>query len=382
MNFKRNSVALGVAALAAIAAPLAMAQDSGWYAGANVGRSAATIDDTRISAGLLGQGLGTASIDDRDHNTGYKLFGGYQFGRNLGLEAGYFDLGHFGYTAHTVPPGTLDGDMKLRGLNLDLVGTLPLGERLSVLGRVGVTSARASDSFSATGAAHVPYSSANPSERATNWKAGIGLAYNFTPALAMRLEAERYRVNDAVGNRGHVDMMSVGLVYRFGGASPAPRAAAPAPAYIAAAAPPPVVVAPAPPPPPAPAPVAPMRISLSADALFEFDKSTLKPAGRQELDKLASDLRGIRYDSIQVIGHTDRIGSHDYNMKLSTRRAQTVGDYLVQSGVPVAKIAAKGVDGAQPVTKPGDCKGNKVTPALIACLQPDRRVDVEVTGTK
>ena len=128
--------------------------------------------------------------------------------------------------------------------------------------------------------------------------------------------------------------------------------------------------------------MAPMRISLSADALFDFDKSTLKPAGRQELDKLSSDLRGIRYDSLQVIGHTDRIGSHDYNMKLSTRRAQTVSDYLVQSGVPAAKIAAKGVDGAQPVTKPGDCKGNKPTPALIACLQPDRRVDVEVTGTK
>ena len=148
MNFKRTSVALGVAALAALAAPVAMAQDSGWYAGASAGRSAATVDDDRIRAGLLGQGLGTASIDDRDHNTGYKLFGGYQFGRNLGLEMGYFDLGHFGYTAHTVPPGTLDGDIKLRGLNLDLVGTLPLGEKLSVLGRAGVTSARASDSFS------------------------------------------------------------------------------------------------------------------------------------------------------------------------------------------------------------------------------------------
>jgi OOP family OmpA-OmpF porin len=126
-----------------------------------------------------------------------------------------------------------------------------------------------------------------------------------------------------------------------------------------------------------------MRVTLSADSLFDFDKSVVKPAGTQALDKLAADLRGIRYDSIQVTGHTDRLGKHDYNMKLSERRAQAVSAYLVQSGgIPAGKISARGVDGANPVTKPGDCKGSKPTPALKACLQPDRRVEVEVTGTR
>ena len=84
-----------------------------------------------------------------------------------------------------------------------------------------------------------------------------------------------------------------------------------------------------------------------------------------------------------VTGHSDRIGSHAYNMKLSTRRAEAVSAYLVQSaGIPAAKMLSKGVDGADPVTKPGDCKGSKVSKALIACLQPDRRVELEVVGTR
>jgi OOP family OmpA-OmpF porin len=383
MTFTTTSGALGLAALAVFAGPLAHAQGAGWYGGANVGRSAATIDDARISNGLAAQGL-SSTIDNHDRGTGYKLFGGYQFTPNIGVEAGFFDLGHVGYTASTVPLGTLTGNMRVRGLNLDLVGTMPLFGKLSGLGRVGVTSVRSSDSFGTTGAVRLPYASASPSQRSAGFKAGLGLMYDVSDSLAVRAEAERYGMKDAVGNRGHMDLFSVGLIYRFG-AKPQPVrvAAAPPPVQVAPA-PEPIVQAPPPPPPPAAVPPPqPVRVSLSADALFDFDRSTLKPAGRQELDKLAGDLRGMRYDSIQVTGHTDRLGPHAYNLKLSARRADAVKAYLVSSGgVAAAAISAKGVDGADPVTKANDCKGSKPTPALKACLQPDRRVDVEVTGTR
>ena len=126
-----------------------------------------------------------------------------------------------------------------------------------------------------------------------------------------------------------------------------------------------------------------MKVTFSADSLFAFDKATVKPAGKQSLDKLAADLRGVNFDVITVTGHTDRIGSHAYNMGLSTRRAEAVKAYLVQSaGIPAGKIAARGTDGSDPVTKPGECKGKKATKKLIACLQPDRRVEVEVSGTR
>jgi len=373
MKLARASGTLGLMALAAFASSYAAADDAGWYGGASAGQSRARIDDGRITSGLLGSGFATTSISNDEHSTGYKLFGGYQFNQNFALEGGYFDLGKFGFTATTAPTGTLNGNIKLRGLNLDLVGTLPITEKFSAFGRAGLNYAHARDSFTGTGSVDVI--NPNPSKNAMNYKFGVGVQYALTESLAMRAEVERYRINDAVGNKGDIDLVSVGLIYRFGGKTPAraPRAAEPEPV---AAAPAPELVAVAPPPPPT-------KVAFSADSLFDFNKATLKPAGKQALDKFAADLKGADFDVITVTGHTDRIGLHAYNMKLSTHRAEAVKTYLVQSaGIPSDKIGAKGVDGSDPVTKPGECKGQKVSKALIACLQPDRRVDVEVSGTK
>jgi OOP family OmpA-OmpF porin len=374
---------LSLLTLALMAAPFAMAQDSGWYAGANVGQSLATIDNDRVRSGLLGSGLTTSSITEDDRDRGYKLFGGYQLNRYFAVEAGYFDLGQFGFLANTVPIGSLSGNIQVRGVNLDAVGTLPITDKFSAFARLGVTHAHTKGSFAGTGAVNV----LDPSPRASdnNLKVGLGMQYAFTDALSLRAEIERYRVNDAVGNKGDVDLASIGLVYRFGGKTPTPVAQTytPAPVIIAQAPPPPPPIYVAPPPPP-PAPVAmPQRVSFSADSLFDFDSAAVKPTGRAELDKLASDLRGVDFDVINVTGHTDRIGRQAYNLKLSTQRAEAVGNYLVgAAGIPAGKINARGVNGADPVTKPGECVGNKVTQALIACLQPDRRVDVEVTGKR
>jgi len=380
---------LGLAALAAITSPYATAEEAGWYMGASGGPSKATIDDAKISSGLIGGGFQSSTIVDDNRSTGYKLFGGYQFNPNFALEGGYFDLGKFGFTATTVPAGTLSGNIKLRGINLDAVGTVPLSEKFSVFGRIGANYAEATDTFAGTGAVSVL--NPNPTKRDTNYKLGLGLQYAFTESLALRTEIERYRVNDAVGNKGDVDHLSIGLVYRFGGKTPAPIAYVPPP-EPAAKAPEPIVVAavqppPPLPPPPPPPPRVPAKVTFSADSLFDFNQARIKPAGQQELDKFAADAKDIQFDVINVTGHSDRIGSHAYNMKLSTQRAEAVRDYLVKSaGIPAEKIVTKGVNGADPVTKPGDCVdakvGKKPSKALIACLQPDRRVEFEVVGTK
>lgn len=372
MKLALASGTLSLMALAVIASPTAIADETaGWYAGANVGKSQAKIDDERIRSGLIGRGFTSATISDDDSSTGYKVFGGYQFNRNFAVEGGYFDLGNFGYTATTVPAGTLTGDAKIRGLNLDLVGILPVTDKFSAFGRVGVTHAETKDTFRGTGAVLV--TNPNPSKRDTNFKFGVGMQYALTTNLAVRAEVERYRINDAVGNKGDIDMASIGLVYRFGGRTPAPRAAEPV--YVAAAPAPVAVVTPPPP--------APTRVSFSADSLFDFNQSNVKPSGKQELDKFASDLKGASYDVVKVTGHTDRIGSEAYNMKLSGQRADSVKTYLTESGgIPVGKISASGAGETNPVTKLGECKGEKATPQLIACLQPDRRVEVEVSGTK
>ncbi|MDE2366231.1 MAG: OmpA family protein [Betaproteobacteria bacterium] len=141
---------------------------------------------------------------------------------------------------------------------------------------------------------------------------------------------------------------------------------------------------------PAAAPVAPVvapvaepaKVTLHADELFDFDKAILKPGGKQALDDLVSQLQGFKYDTIVAIGYTDRIGSDAYNKKLSVRRAEAVKHYLVkEKGIDADRIFTDGKGKANPVT--GDtCKGTKKTKALIACLAPDRRVEVEVAGTR
>jgi OOP family OmpA-OmpF porin len=133
-----------------------------------------------------------------------------------------------------------------------------------------------------------------------------------------------------------------------------------------------------------PVPVAkpvPTKMSFSADALFAFDKSDIKPEGKVMLDDLVRQINGAQYDQIMLTGHADRIGNATYNHKLSERRATSVKDYLVEKQIPAARVSASGVGEAQPVTQASDCARAKM-PKLVACLQPDRRVDVEMTGTK
>jgi OOP family OmpA-OmpF porin len=86
---------------------------------------------------------------------------------------------------------------------------------------------------------------------------------------------------------------------------------------------------------------------------------------------------------VMVEGHTDRLGSAGYNQRLSLKRAESVKSYLVaMGGLSPAKVSAGGKGLTEPVTQPDDCRGMKRSARLIACLQPDRRVEVEVTGTR
>lgn len=137
---------------------------------------------------------------------------------------------------------------------------------------------------------------------------------------------------------------------------------------------------------PAPAPVAPIaqeRINLSADALFKFDKWKIEdmlPAGRASLDELAIKLREWekRGDSrVSLIGHTDRLGSDEYNMRLSQRRAETVRTYLINRGVNAATLTAAGAGELQPLPEVV-CSDAMPRDQLIKCLQPNRRVTVDV----
>lgn len=138
---------------------------------------------------------------------------------------------------------------------------------------------------------------------------------------------------------------------------------------------------PEPEPAPMPPPPAPREtITLSADALFAVNSDVLKPASKDSLAGLASKLADMEYESVNVVGHTDPTGSVALNDRLSRRRAEAVKRHLIELGVPAEKISAQGVGSSIPVVDPQTCmslpKGQRA-----ACFQPDRRVDIEVTGT-
>jgi len=133
----------------------------------------------------------------------------------------------------------------------------------------------------------------------------------------------------------------------------------------------------------APTLMPPQKVSLSADGLFRFDGSgpeDLLPEGRERLSRLAADIRAnfkvLHY--VTVTGHTDRLGTDAYNQALSQARANTVRDLLVQGGIERAKVRAVGMGKRQPVVS--DCTGTQATPTLVKCLQPNRRVEIEVVG--
>ena len=137
----------------------------------------------------------------------------------------------------------------------------------------------------------------------------------------------------------------------------------------------------------APAAVAPVgeKVKLAADTLFEFNKAVLLPAGKSKLDDLAAKSKDMKLEVILAVGHTDRIGGDAYNQKLSEKRAAAVKTYLVGKGVEANRVYTEGKGEKQPVTT-GKCnnlgKDSGKNKKLVECLQPDRRVEIEVIGTK
>jgi len=140
--------------------------------------------------------------------------------------------------------------------------------------------------------------------------------------------------------------------------APAPKAAPPAP----------------PPPPPPPAPAAPVseKVTYAADTFFDFDKYALKPEGKAKLDDLISKMAGMNLEVIIAVGHTDNIGTYEYNLGLSNRRANAVKEYLVSKGVEKNRIYTEGKSYKDPIASNKTAEGRA----------KNRRVEIEMVGTR
>jgi len=219
-----------------------------------------------------------------------------------------------------------------------------------------------------------------------------GMALSATSFNAAAQSTQGYWVSSA----GIVWKNSAGLCWRSGYWTPAMATAecdpelvkkpepkpmaAPAPAPMPKPAPAPMAEPPKPVPAPMPAPApVPQKVTLKSDVLFNFDKASLTPADRAKLDDLASRMSALNVEVVIATGHTDPLGSSAYNQKLSVRRADSVKTFLMSKGVEADRIYAEGKGESQQVKA---CPKSMSRAARIACLAPNRRVEIQVVGTQ
>jgi OOP family OmpA-OmpF porin len=187
-------IAAAVLALSGLVA-VSQATAQGFYIGGSIGQS--DFDDGNAVPALITSG----TVDGSD--TGFKIFGGYQFNQNFGVEIAYVDLGQASYSGSFSGATVTGGTVKASGLNMSAVGTLPLGSNFALFGKAGlfIWESKAND---VTGG--VPFSG---TEDGTDLSVGLGASFNLTKNLTLRAEWERYK---AVGD---IDLLSVGIVFKF-----------------------------------------------------------------------------------------------------------------------------------------------------------------------
>jgi OOP family OmpA-OmpF porin len=129
------------------------------------------------------------------------------------------------------------------------------------------------------------------------------------------------------------------------------------------------------------APVA-KAITIASKELFDYNKAVLTPAGKAAIDREVfgklKDAGPVK--SVLVTGHTDRLGSQQYNQKLSEKRAEVVKGYLVSKGMDANKIETLGAGKTQPATGVPKCQDSLPKKQLVECLAPHRRVTIDVTA--
>lgn len=333
---KKTAIALAISGLTLATVAQAAPQANTFYAGAKAGWASFHDGLTQFR---------TSVMDYQRNFVTYGVFGGYQITDNLAVELGYDDFGRAKLKSgkKTIIKHTT------HGAHLTLKASYPVLTDLDVYARVGAALVR-SDYKAYYGMTVVD---GVGHDLQTSAVFAGGLEYAIIPSLALRVEYQWLNnVGKKSGYRPDIGSVTAGLSYRFGQVEHTPE-------------------------------IVTKKFSFSSDVLFDFNKSNLKEGGSQTLDNMTAEVNnsGLSNLNYNVAGYTDRIGSDAYNQKLSEKRAETVANYLVSKGVEQTNVTAVGYGETSPVTG-SNCDAVNGRKALIACLAPDRRVEVAVQGIK
>ena len=338
---KKTAIAFAVAAFAATSVQAAP-QANTFYTGLTAGWSEAHIDINQLKH--TPNTLGTGEMTTDRNSLTYGIFAGYQINDFLATEFAYDYFGHF-----KANNSAEKFKMKNHGASLSIKGSYPIIDGLDVYGRVGAALVRSDYKLGEYKDHSLKVSPVY----------AAGLEYAPMQDLAVRLEYRWLnkvgKFENAKGDRfdftPSLGSVTAGVSYRFGQAAPVE----------------PVIID--------------QTFVLSSDVTFGFDKATLKPEAKEALETIYADISNVTTENMTVAGYTDRLGNAKYNQKLSQRRADSVANFFVNKGVAQETITATGYGEANSVTG-NTCDAVKGKKALIACLAPDRRVEISVQGQK
>ncbi len=311
------------------------------------------LDDDNLGKDLSNS-IDNVSYDSEKNKFAFKLGVGYDFNDYIGLALGYYYLGKAEWDFDIDGYGTVaDADLKTQGVGLTANIGYPVTEWFKPYLKAGAGWFHGKVEYSDI----IGNSESNSDDKIAPIL-GLGFQFNLTSNFAITAEYEHIfnavEIND--GHDASYDLFTLGVKYTFGSAAPAPVA--------------PVTTT--------------QRVSethtLDAGILFPFDGSTLSDEGKQAVADIVAGSSELTNTSYSVYGYTDRLGSDAYNQTLSEKRANAVAAELSADGVTTFETV-EGRGKSNPVT--GDqCDSVKGKKALIDCLQPDRRVEVQVSGDK
>ena len=331
---KKTMIALAVAAITATSVQAAPMEDS-FYTGLRAGWVSGHYDINQF------ENMGSV---DRDDVT-YGIFGGYQLSKHFGLELGYDYFGKI---------KTSPIDMRSHGASLSLKGSYPISmvNGLDIYGRLGAAFIRSDYDVNSSYLNNV--GDDHGWEVSPIFGAGFEYVDPSWKNLAFNLE---YQWINKVGKLDGVDFtpslgtVTAGVTYRFGQNNTAE------PIYID------------------------KTFAMNSDVGFEFNSAKLTKDAQTQLNNIYDYMSQVKSENVLVAGHADRIGSEKENETLSLHRAQNVANYLVHKGVAQDIVSVEHYGAKNPITGTA-CDGIKDHHKLVACLAPDRRVEIAVRGTK
>lgn len=351
----------------------------GFYLGGTLGQARGEVDAEKMNDRMAELGYDAKARVEGQNRSAWEIFGGYQYGDYLGVEAGYLDLGEVRTQMSGSPTDIQDylnsanlvHPRSASGYEFAVLGAYPFNEKNSVYVRAGVLF---SDSQYR---ANSQTDFAKRTDKERDAFIGAGYAYEFNNRWGLRLSYENYRVEDE-----RIGLIGIGLKYKFNFQQNAASDAAP---IAKTTTPEPLAIEPPTPATPAVSSeicdgknasskcTAQKWVAQSIDLAVQFDtnSSEIKPTYTKDLDKLADFMQQNPEAKVVIEGHTDSQGNNEHNKTLSLNRAQAICDFLVEKkNISRTRLTATGYGEDKPIadnaTPEGRAKNRRVIANILS----------------